>query len=466
MREHGEKLMTEDLAENRPGCFPGRRRHIGMVVVLLLGLAVGLPGDRAWGLWMSPKPMVQQFEESYGIIASEVIEAKHVEVDPAKTYPDDYDVTFRVVRVVADPIHGEAFALKPGGTFVVRVSVGYACALESWGETDKAELTHPGGPLAAGAKYYVTVKHAHGNGTYELTQGASVLETLKAFDEEHEKDIGVIRGLALMTAGDRVQACYKILLDKATSEFLRNAALVETREQARKPEADETRKKATTEVYWKLWRENAAAWDDHSLALLASSMHVVIGKEFMESPEYRERWFERMFAPLDKLKGAELQKECIHRNNTAGFAIRGAGEVTPIPVGERLMKEMADTSWPMDIRVDLANYLLWMHDHVETPVPQWEPFLQEMLPKLIDDSESWPLRLLADGLRISAAASDTDRGKKRTFAPGPGILAALQRAHQREVEASRKDPEHRAAVVAIGEALKAMGHPPETDKRD
>ena len=106
-----------------------RKCALPRAVWIALGLLCVLTrvGD---ALRMGPDPMIQQFLQGYGIVAAEVVQADHVVLDPKKRYPAYYDVTFRVREVVAPPIKGDPFPLKRGDTFVVRATMGYACAIE------------------------------------------------------------------------------------------------------------------------------------------------------------------------------------------------------------------------------------------------------------------------------------------------------------------------------------------------
>lgn len=433
-----------------------RRVSIPAAIVVVALFAVFARETRAARI--GPDPMINQFVEGYGIIAAEVIEAKQVVSDPKRDYPARYDVTFRVREVVGQPIQGKPFPLEPGGSFVVQVSVGYGCALEDFWDMMPSKLgpLRPGGPLVAGTTYYVTAKFDPDKKTYTLAPGSGVLKAKESFTEDRRKDILALHALAAMTPADRVARCREILLDRTSRRFVRDAALAETSRRVHwTREADEAERRATVEVYWKIWRGDTSQWDDQSLGSLNFAMRDCIGDAFTKAPERRDLWLARMFAPLGRLNADELQLECIRRNNQLSWVIIEIGEIEPKAVGGRLMTEMRNDAWPTDLQTFALRCLLVLYGRVEALPEDWEPFLQKVLPKLIDGSASWPLRCIVANLTPASAVTNPSL-QKRSFKPGPVTVEALKRALDRERRVREENPKAQNAVYDIEHCLKAI----------
>jgi len=430
------------------------------VVALILVSFLNAPAEAAR---VGPQPLILLFQDGYGIIAAEVLQASPVKVEGQHRYPYKYRVSFIVRQVVAEPVKGQAFPLSPNDTLVVEITVGYACMIEDWrgqvGRGGGKKAIRKGGPLAPGRKYYLTVKCDPAKKTYTHASGASILQPVEDFAAQRMSDIRATRALAALDLGPRIQRCQELLLHPKTPQFVRLQALAETRHRLERVEtASHAQRRAIIACYWKLWKGDTSHLDLTFLSALDFTMRVGLRDAFARSEERAKLWTARMFAPLNAKTPAERQAECIQRNNLIAHFIVEAGMAHPEDIGARLIREMNDPAWPADLHVVLVRCLLMLYRTVNAPPKTWEPFLQDYLPRLIDRSRSWPLRLIAANLEW--AIREPQHQERRAFRPGADVLRALQRARDRvhKLSASKapRDPDAASARASLDRLLKSL----------
>jgi len=402
---------------------------------------------------MGPEPLIVLLQQGYGIVAAEVVEARPVKVEGEHKYPYGYDVTFRVHQVIAQPVKGEPFALKPGERLVVQITVGYGCMIEHWGmpgiKGGGRNARRKGGPLAAGTRYYLTLERDTTKQAWNHARGASVLRPVERFARERAGEVRGTRALAALPDADRVRRCRELLLARDTQPFLRMQALLET--QRRADRADERR--AILACYWALWDGDKSHLAPRFVDSLDYALRRTVGERFETSAKRRDYWLARFLAPLQSDSPAARHSECIERNNRLTHYIVECGKAHPDTIGARLMKELDNPAWPPDIHVIIVRCLLFMSHDVGHVPEAWDAVLQGRLPRLIDRSHGWPLRLLVANLERGVRSSSG-------FRPGPATLGALERARDRMQKLAdakdKTDPDANNAAHCIRRFLAAL----------
>jgi len=423
-------MPGEELIVNASRFFRvNQRARVGLAALILVSFFNAPAEARRVGA----QPLILLFQDGYGIIAAEVLQASPVKVEGQHRYPYRYRVTFLVHEIIAQPVKGPAFPLTPKETLAVEITVGYACMIEDWGGREGLaggkNATRKAGPLAAGRRYYLTVRLDPATGTYTHAGGASILQPVKDFPAQRDSDIQATRALAALAAGPRIQRCQELLLDPKTSQFVRFQALAETRHRLQRSDpASDAERRAIVAFCWKLWKGDTSHLDLTFLSTLDFTMRVTL-HGFARSAERRDVWLDRVCAPLKGQTSAQRHAECKQRNQYITHLIVDTGKIHPAQVGARLMSELRNPERLVPSQVLLVHCLLQLYRGVAAPLKAWEPFLQDYLPRLTSRCGSYPLDLLA--WFLEAAVRPPRRQERRAFRPNRNVVDALRRARDR-----------------------------------
>ena len=301
---------------------------------------------------VGPRPTLVLMDEGYGVLAAEVSRAEP-SPEPrnaaeqyaitfrgsvwygdwnlfARTFADEYDVTFRVRAVYAQPVAGGPFPVGPGDPIRVRLSAGYAAQVE-W------NLPHA---LAPGERFILTVKRVGGD-RYKHADGASAAVGVEAFaDADRDRYVG-LRELAWVPLADRPARWVAVAADDANSDALRSDVLVAL-------DAHEVRRALTPEQNAAATAGLRALWNDPRPAfspdLLDTLDYVLRGTDhpaFVGSADRARVWAARLLAPTP----ANLRDDN-DRDNLALSMLRDLLASRPQIVGPPSVAALCDARWP------------------------------------------------------------------------------------------------------------------------
>ena len=426
-------------------------------------VTVSLLQSVALGRLVLPRPLILVLQDGHGIIAAEVVQAEPVKAGGQHRYPYRYRVTFAAREIVAQPAQGDALPVQAGETLVLEITVGYGCMIEDWAagkaKGGGADATREGGPLAAGRKYYLSVRYSRAKKAYVHAGSTGVLQPVEEFAPQRTTDIQATRAVAALAPAARLQRCFELLLDPRTSPFMRRQVLAETRHRfytADDPAAAEL--DAIRACYWEAWRVGAPNLDLPFLNTLDLAMRAVLKDAFARSPERFDGWAARLCAEIQGKTPAERDREFRGRASHVVRQLVESGQTQPRRAGLRLMKAVGDPEQSIEVQVLAAHCLLQLYRRVEGPPDAWEPFLHRHLPRLVDRAPPPPLWLLAS--YIESALRPPTRYESQAFRPDADLAPALHRARERMDKLlagnAPTDPAVRNARARIAKLIAAL----------
>lgn len=386
----------------------------------------------------TPEPLIVQFQAGYGIIAADLDKA---ELLPSKDeYPREYACTFTVHRVVAQPIgNSKPFPVRVGDSVSLELDEGYACRVEE----------DPAVAFAHGAKYYLIVRHLKGN-SYEHVDGASAVDRINDFTDKDEKFFATMRDLASLPPGKRVKGWLAVLKDPKADEKLRISVLMGLNSPIWRADAEAA--DAGTAL--------RAIWNDPgsklSIPLVERLDWVLQGVgDFRSSDDRYKGWLEHLFAHTP----ANLSED----NATDNLAIQMLYEFLmdhPAAVGDRLMAELSDPTWPAGFRRSISGALVHGYRMIDQPPPRWETSLQTYYAAVLPQADATILVISAFDIGYPDEAQNA--GIRRRFVPNVAVRAAMLKAEDRMVKACsgpHPDPGAQNAAISLQNAFKAIDLP-------
>ena len=413
----------------------------------LLAALIIPPGTADAGR-MGPEPLLLQFEQGYGVVAAEVVDANRVTA--AEKYPTLYDVAFRVHEVAAQPIQGKAFALKPGDSITIRLTAGYACQIE-W---DVASA------LTKGKCYYL-ILHQNKNRTFEHARGASALRAVSKFEASETQYYARVRALAAEPKDRRLMAWINVVKNPTESERLRSDALAGVFEKLWGHDAGDDDGAART-LLRKIWNDDQA---NLSIALLGHLDYVLRGttRGFEDSTDRRDVWLKNLLALTPERRKREKNENNI--DNFAHSMLCDLAKSHPGATGKRLAAPLNDKNkeWPALYRRAISSGLLTAYQHADQADPKWERALHRYFVNTFTNGEPYPIRVAAADLAYFAGVrSPSNPGAGRWYSPDAKVMAALTACLERlKTEAGRPgaSPEFGSGAHELAQVLHLLDGP-------
>ncbi len=368
-----------------------------------------------------PAPLISQFDQGYGVVAAEAIEATLVPEQQA--YTTTYATTFKVHEIVAQPVRGKAFSLQAGETLKINLTAGYACQIEIG--DPKAELAH-------GRRYYLIVRQCD-NGEFEHAPGASGLWPVQEFTAAENKYYAQVRGLAAVPKENRLRACVDVANNSSESERIRSEALSGVRGLWRNDRSAGESYAQT--ALRKLWND----LESHlSLILLGQfdDALCMIDQSFEDSADRRDVLLDYLLAPTPDRKKNDPYFDL---DNTALFVFADLARRHPDVTGRRLAAQLLDTKRLPLFRRSIACGLLDAYQRTEQVDPIWEKDLRKYFVCLMNDGEPFAIRVAAGDLEYFVGVKSAgESGTRRWYIPDADVRTALNKGVERLTAASKK----------------------------
>ncbi len=402
-----------------------------LLLIALLALPAAARAAR-----VGPDATLVQLDEGHGILAAEVIRATPTAPPPPGRAADEYDVTFRVRAVYAQPIVGAPFPVGPGGVIQVRLSAGYGGQVEP-------DLPQA---LAPGRRFILTVKRAGGD-RYEHAPGASAAREVEAFADADRDRYARLRELSQVPVADRPARWVAVAADDANADALRSEVLagLDSREVSRAFTPEQTA--AVTAGLRALWNDPRPAFSPDLLYTLDHLLRGTDYRAFVGSADRARVWAARLLDPTP----ANLRDDN-DRDNLALSMLRELLASRPRIVGPPSVAALADARWPEGFRRAVAAALMIAYESADAPDPSWNPALQAHYARVLASGKPWPVRLAAGDISSTALI----KGRHRTFRPNLSVRSALRRALADMLAAGETDPNAPSAARDLLEALRTV----------
>jgi hypothetical protein len=401
------------------------------------------------------EPLLIQMDQGYGVIAAVITKTTAVPFKDGAKYPTYYDVQFKVHEIYAQPITGDRFAVKKDNVFDLRIPVGYACLVEDRWLGPSNDADREDGPLAVGKKYILTLQYDPKEEVYQHAHGAGAARMVKEFTREEKTLIQSARELAATPLPDRLKKSRALVADSAADTNLRLEALAVLRWRIWHDRADVDERKDTARVLLSIWNDKNNEESDYFIDCLDFALRIT-EPSFEKSTEREDVWLARIFAPINADQPKAREEIGRRRGDLAFFKLTGFGEAHPKKIGDRLVKELANSDWPLELTWRVAGALQTIYEQSPEANETWERALQDYYPPAIDAADEWLLRLLVSNLEIRKHPHDS--AEKRNFKPGPRTVKAFEQAlaRMRSEEDPEKRKENSAAIYHLEKLLKSL----------
>jgi len=383
-------------------------------------------------------PLLQSFENGYGVVAVSVIEA--IPADP----PCMFNVRCIVQEIVAPviPDRGAPLPAHIGDEIIVPLSVGYSRAIEQWLQPFE---------IKPGTKYYLTLRYDPATHSYAQVQGASSVREVESFTSPALHNLQTIHGLATVEGLERHRAARRALIDPLADFEVRWTAL----KILRQPSPERAQAIALLRTQWTqatIDQGSGSVMDAYGDIRHIDEVLRDIDPDFTPDADARIRkWFEIIFAPFpEDLQSATGARFMADRWNAHMSQLGLLGLDAPDKVVPRIIAEMNEQSWPMQFRIGLAGALQSIDVQADEPDPRCEPALHEFYPRALAEADPWPMRLLAP--LIVSGLKPPKYSVKRQFIPSPATWTAMEAALHRM--RALGPGEARSAATVLVESLK------------
>jgi hypothetical protein len=332
--------------------------------------------------------------------------------------------------------------LKTGDVFQVTLGVGYSQAVEDLG-------TDP--PVFAGTRYYLVLKYDPANHVYSQVGGASSARKVEEFREDDIAAFRAIHELAATPIPDRFGLARRKLVDPKSNFEVRQTC---KRVLLGVINADVPERTQTISLLRDLWASATIQQDYYDIRGLDDTLSA-IDAEFKRDSDVRVNgWLRLIFTPFARVDDATNSAAITVRWNSYLSSLSDLGVESPDRVAPKIMREMKDTSWPMQFRVGIAGCLMRIYQEADHPDPLWETELQQFYPRAFAAADGWVLRLLP--YAITRGEEEPKDSIKRRFVSSEETWAAMQAALARMdavAKANPRDPNALSAVNTLKEAI-------------
>jgi len=391
--------------------------------LLLIAIPLLCPSS-AWAARGSVPPLIQQFDEGYGLVVGTITATQKF---AHQDYPEVTltKLTFKVVEVVAAPITRRAWPLKVGGTFAFADSCGYGGTVENWLNADGVLSS---GDPPTGATFLLSIRQAD-DGSFEHCHGAGAARPLQALADDERADVASVRELAMLRDDRRVTRCRELALEAGARLRLRTEAIrhlqyrcfhaYPPRDDAER-DAREAERKATAATLRKAWHDPALP--PSLVGAVDRALLQADYRDFHGSAERRDGWIAYLFRPVQAGPRNEALAELRQRPLTL---LTDLAKTDPAPVGNVLMKQLADPRWPLEFRIQIASTLAWLDDNGKDTNAVWEAAWRKFIAGTLPDAEGWESRLLLSAIEWRIGASENQQ-PKRPIAASSDLLDLLR----------------------------------------
>lgn len=344
-------------------------------------------------------PLITRFEQGGGVVSVQVAQVTQ------SNQPNGANMLTRfVVRSIdAEPV-GKPFALKPGDSFTLRdvmaPMVGNRCRLFVMYNAKEKRFVLCGG------------------GEYGLMGDVSPISP---------QALGVLRGLAMMDAKDRLQACRRLAVDSRADDWARMEALKQLELWYSFSSEIIPERAAVLGEMKKFWHD---APMDMSLNVRNSLDGVLISMDprFYDSTERANFWMAKALEAIPQGNPQGRAREIVERGEIVRATLREMAYRRTPGVCEKLCQVAADKSEPLRIRICAADVLesVWLLD--KTPDPRWIAAAQSVYPEALSSNDNEIVLLASDQIRAGLGLTDSWGNPLRRYYPNKEVRQALEAA--------------------------------------
>jgi hypothetical protein len=414
---------------------PAAINHLALLCLLAASLA-----QPAYAARQPPDPVLSQFDQGYGVVAAQVLEAEQCPLDDHV-----YGVKFRVRAVVARPTRrATPLRLAPGDTLHLALTAGYAAMLE------RGPYDGPESVLAAGSCYYLTIRPV-GSWGFEHAPGAEAATRVESFDARTLGRYQNLRALAALPPDHRAAAARPIVDDPSADDEFRTEVLRWIAERASPNRYPRWERRHTAAWLRQAWERARTRESNHIFACLDYALFTHVGAQFRDSPERESAWIDRLLAspPPGDLQTVMRDREGVSQN------VRHIGRERPHAVMAKLLPPLRDQRLPLQLRWKIASVAHAICDQETRADPSWEAPLRDFYASALQSSSPWETRLIAFSLELAVARPD-DNFFRRALAADPRLRQALEQARTRMENLLKTNPDDLDAAIAIGSIKKTL----------
>jgi hypothetical protein len=403
-------------------------RSLRRLRVLAMACVLVVIATAAHAARMGPPPLVQSFDEGYGVLAVSLIE--HRPTGEEEEFSGDFHL--KVEQVVAQPTSADAFDLKPGGQLVLRCSRGYGAEME--------RFTF-GWPPKTGEKYIVVVRLV--DGRYQSVPGSGAVREVQAFDERELQAIARIRDLAAAKPQDRPALARKLVVAD-NNPHVELASNCHTIFRKTDDPAERDKNLAFLRGQWKA----VSIQQSHGVLQLMDRTLCELDRNFATSNDRIDGWFGVIFAPIRDAKDPRSPGQ--PNTHLLPWHLSDLARYWPDKVAHRVIREMHERSWPLDFRIQLAGVLLGMYLTAEGDRPAWAVELDRFYAAALGDAGVDDLHRLA--VTVTSGLQQPRYNIRRRYVADEAVWDAMADALKR-MEAGPGDGPAASAARTLREAL-------------
>jgi hypothetical protein len=374
-------------------------------------------------------PLIAQFDEGYGLLVGTVASTKQVPNKQSPEYPWT-ELRFRVLEVLAAPVTPGDWPLKVGGTFAFVDSCGYGGTVEDW--LDEQGRRNSGVP-PAGTTFLLSVKKGDAGGWQHVHGAGAARPILKLADHERAL-VSEVHVVAKLAGEARVARCRELAVDVRAREALRVEAiryLADRCSHAYPPRdpaeeaAREAERKSTAATLRAAWRDPGLPASPDLVWAVDSALLKVDFHAFRTSPERRDVWVVHLFRPM---QGATLDDAVAELSRRGLSVLAEIAQGEPGPVGQVVMKQLADPAWPLLFRHQIASVLLQMMDATPIPDPVWQAAWADFMFTSLPKADAFESRVLLAAISYRIGAMERNH-PKHLLPVSPELLKLLRDKH-------------------------------------